>query len=199
MNFAVFVSGYGSNLQAIINAMERGELKGHIGLVVSDRKDAYALKRAEKANLKTLFIDPKHYANPQSFDRQVVIHLKEEKIEYIVLAGFMRILSPYFIKTYRNRIINIHPSLLPSFRGAHAIEEALAYGAKVSGVTVHFVDEKIDHGPIIIQKALAIRPHETKESLESRIHQVEHVIYPKAIDLLIHDRLKVMGRKVTIV
>ncbi len=199
MNFAVFASGFGSNLQAIINARERGELKGNIGLVVSDRKDAYALKRAEKANLKTLFIDPKLYANPQSFDREVVIRLKEETIEYIVLAGFMRILSPYFIKTFKNRIINIHPSLLPSFKGTQAIKDALTYGVKVTGVTVHFVDEKIDHGPIIFQKAIAIRPNETVETLEARLHQVEHAIYHKAIDLLVHGRLKVVGRKVHIV
>ena len=197
-NLAVFASGNGTNLQAIIQAVKDGEIPAKIALVVSDRADSYALKRAEKAEIKTLFVNPKDFTNRQSFDRDVVIHLKNENIDYIVLAGYMRLLSPYFIKEYHQKIINIHPSLLPNYKGMQAIKDALTYGAKVTGVTVHFVDEKMDHGPIIMQEPLKIRPEDTLDVLTQRVHALEHRVYPKAVELLVKGKLKVKGRQVQV-
>ncbi len=198
MRFAVFISGYGSNLQAIIDAVKQNQIKAELALVVSSKKEAYGLKRAEQAGIKTLFVDPVEFANRQSYDRQVLIHLKEEKIDFIVLAGYMRILTPFFVKKYPKRIINIHPSLLPSFRGVTAIKDALTYGVKITGATVHFVDEKMDHGPIILQESIKIALEDTKETLEQKIHKLEHRILPKSIELFVDGRLKVRGRKVEI-
>jgi phosphoribosylglycinamide formyltransferase 1 len=197
-NIAVFVSGNGSNLQSIISAVEAGKIKAAIGLVVSNKADAYALKRAERAGIPTLLISPKDFTNRQSFDREVVIQLKQRDIEYIVLAGYMLLLSPYFIKEYKHKIINIHPSLLPNFRGTEGIKDAMTYGAKVTGVTIHFVDEKMDHGPIIMQESIRIKSGDSLESLTERIHKIEHRTYPKAIELLVDGRLKIKGRRVEI-
>ena len=137
--------------------------------------------------------------NRQSFDREIMVHLKEEKIDFIVLAGYMLLLSPFFIKKYPHKILNVHPSLLPAFKGTHAIKDAFLYGAKTTGVTIHFVDDKMDHGPIIMQEALRIKETDTLEILEQKIHSVEHRLYPKAIDLLAQGKLKVEGRKVVLV
>lgn len=194
--FAVFVSGSGTNLQAIINAVKRGKIPAQIGLVVSDNKKAYALKRAQKANIKTLYVNPKSFPDRKKFDKEVLKHLKKERINFLVLAGFMRILSSVLLKSYPNKILNIHPALLPSFKGAHAIKDAFNYGVKVTGVTVHLVDDKVDHGPIILQEALEVRPKETLASLEKRIHALEHRLYPKAINLFIRGKVRVSGRKV---
>ena len=198
MNFAVFVSGNGTNLQAIINAIKKKVIKAHLALVVCDNSKAFALKRAQKANIKSVFVNPKAFADRVSFDKDLITHLKIEKIDFIVLAGFMRIFSPYFIKRYKNKILNIHPSLLPAFKGAHAIKDAFNYGSKVTGVTVHFVDEKVDHGPIIMQEMLVISPKDTLRKLEERIHKIEHKLYPKVIDLYVRGKLRVKGRKVLI-
>ncbi|MFC1510556.1 phosphoribosylglycinamide formyltransferase [Candidatus Omnitrophota bacterium] len=195
---AIFVSGNGSNLQAIIDAVKKKKIKAEIGLVFSNKRKAYALKRAEEAGVKTLFLNRKNYTNPQSFERDIVIQLKQEKIDYLILAGYMKILSPFFIKTYPKKIINIHPSLLPSFKGVRAIKDTMTYGVKVAGITVHFVDEKMDHGPIIMQQGFMIKDGETLEGLESKIHDLEHKIFPKVVALLVDGRLKVTGRKVTI-
>ena len=195
MNFAVFASGFGGNLQAIINAVKRRQIRADLKLVLSDRADAYALKRAQKANVPTVFIDPKNFKDRESFDRVVVAILKREKIDFVVLAGFMRILSPYFIKTFPNKILNIHPSLLPAFKGARAIHDAFDYGVKATGVTVHFVDEAVDNGAIILQESILIKPTDTLKSLEKKIHSVEHKLYPKAIDLFARGKLRVRGRK----
>ena len=193
MNFAVFASGFGGNLQAIINAVKRRQIRADLKLVLSDRADAYALKRAQKANVPTVFIDPKNFKDRESFDRVVVAILKREKIDFVVLAGFMRILSPYFIKTFPNKILNIHPSLLPAFKGARAIQDAFDYGVKATGVTVHFVDEEVDHGAVILQEAVPVSAQDTLDSLEAKIHKVEHRIYPKAIDLFASGKLKIEG------
>lgn len=198
MKFAIFVSGQGSNLQAIIEAVKAGEIKAELALVFSNNRKAYALERAQKAGIKTLFLDPKHYATPQSFERALVIHLKDEGIDFIVLAGYMRILTPFLIKIYAQRILNIHPSLLPSFKGVQGIKDAFTYGAKVTGVTVHFADEKMDHGPIILQEAVKITEKDTLESLAEKIHTLEHKLYPKAIQLFVDGHLKIKGRKVEI-
>lgn len=198
MRFAVFASGHGSNLQAIIEAVQKGTIKAELALVFSDSRKAFALKRAEAAGIKTLCLERKDYISPQSYDRDILIYLKEAKIDFIVLAGFMRLLTPFFIKEYHQRILNIHPALLPAFKGAQAIKDTFTYGAKVAGVTVHFADEKIDHGPIILQHAFKLSDKETLESLEARIHKVEHKLYPKAITLFVEGRLKIKGRKVKI-
>ena len=198
MKFAVLVSGNGSNLQAIIDAVKSGDIKAELALVFSDRRTAYALKRATEAGIKTLSLVRKDYATPQSYERDIVISLKEEGIDFIVFAGFMKVLSPFFIKTYPNGILNVHPSLLPAFKGARGIKDTFTYGTKVAGVTIHFVDDKMDHGPIILQQAFRVDKKETLKSLEARIHKVEHQIYPKAIALFVDGRLKIIGRKVQI-
>ena len=198
MKFAVFASGNGSNLAVIIEAVKSGDIKAELALVFSNRRKALALKRAEEAGIKTLVMDPKHYATKQSYERDMIIHLKEEGIDFIVLAGYMRILTPFFIKNYPSRIFNIHPSLLPSFKGMEGIKDTLTYGCKVGGVTVHFVDDKMDHGPIILQETVKITEDETLETLTEKIHKLEHKMYPKAVELFVEGRLKVRGRKVYI-
>jgi phosphoribosylglycinamide formyltransferase-1 len=195
MNFAVLASGNGSNLQAIIDAKKRGKIKGELKLVISDKADALALVRARKAGVKAvLFVDPKGFPSREDFDDELVAILRKEKVRLVVLAGFMRILSPVFIKAFRHKIINVHPALLPAFKGSHAVKDALAYGVKVTGVTVHFVDEQVDHGAIIAQAPVEIKPKDTVASLSTRIHKVEHVLYPKVVDLLLRGKLKVAGR-----
>lgn len=199
MKFAVLISGNGTNLQAIIDAVKAGNITAELAFVVSDREDAFGLQRAEHAGIKAMVFNPKNYTNRQSVDRDIAAFLKKEEIDLIVLAGYMRILTPFFIKQFPRKILNIHPALLPSFKGAQGIKDAFTYGVKVSGVTVHFVDEKMDHGPIIMQEAVAVEEHDTLETLEEKIHTVEHRIYPKAIQLLVEDRLKVVaGRKVEV-
>ena len=193
MNFAVFASGCGSNLGAIIEAVREKKISAQLTLVVSDKENAFALQRAKEANIPMVFIDPKKYSDRESFDRAIAGHLKKSAIDFVVLAGFMRILSPYFVQTYRNKIFNIHPSLLPAFKGAHAIRDAFAAGAKETGVTVHFVDEEVDHGAIILQEAVPISSQDTLETLEAKIHKVEHRIYPKAIELFARGKLKING------
>lgn len=198
MNIAVLCSGNGSNLQAIIDKAEDGYIAAKITLVVSDNKEAFALKRAQKAGIETLVLNPKEYATREAFDKEIIKDLQNREIGLVVLAGYMRLLSDHFIKTYRNKIVNIHPSLLPSFKGTHGIKDALLYGAKVTGPTVHFVDEKLDHGPIILQKAIELKDDDTEESLLERVHKEEHKIYPEAIKLFVEGRLKINGRRVVI-
>ncbi len=199
MNIAIFCSGFGSNLQAIIKAIRKGKIKANLALVLSDNKDAPALKRAKRAKIKTVFLDPKLFQGREDFDREVIKNLEQEKIGLIVLAGFMRIISPVLINRYPNKILNIHPALLPSFKGTHSIKEAFEYGSKITGVTVHFVDEKMDHGPIIIQGAVKVEDSDTLESLEAKIHKLEHKFYPEAIRLFTEGRLKIEDRRVKIV
>ena len=198
MNIAVLCSGNGSNLQAIIDKVGDGYISAKISVVVSDNKDAFALKRATKAGIEVFVLDPKGYDTRESFDREVIKKLQKKNIDLVVLAGYMRLLSDNFIKEYKNRIINIHPSLLPSFKGTHGVKDALEYGVKVTGPTVHFVDEKLDHGPIILQKAIEVKDDDTEESLLERVHKEEHKIYPEAIKLFAEGRLKINGRRVII-
>jgi phosphoribosylglycinamide formyltransferase 1 len=199
MKIAVFCSGSGTNLQAIIDSCKSGYIPSDIALVVCDKKDAFALSRAKAAGLETLLLDPKKFSSREDFDKEVILHLKKKKIDLVVLAGYMRLLSNHFVKEYRNRIINIHPALLPSFKGTHAIKDALKHGAKVTGATVHFVDEKLDNGPIILQKAVEIMDDDTEDSLLERVHKEEYRIYPEAIRLFVEGKLKVEGRKVKII
>ena len=198
MNIAVLCSGSGTNLQAIIDSVKSGYIPAKIALVVSDNKDAFALERARKAGIETLMLDKNDFKKREDFDREIVKNLKKKDVGLVVLAGFMRLLSAYFIKEYRHKIINIHPALLPSFKGTHGIKDALEYGAKVIGPTVHFVDEELDHGAIILQKAVDVNDGDTEETLLERVHAAEHKIYPEAIKLFAEGKIKMEGRKVKI-
>lgn len=196
MNIAVFASGNGTNLQAIIDAVNSGYIKATIAIVVSDNKDAYALERAKKAKIETLFIDPRIFKSKEDYDNAIIKYLKDQNVELVCLAGYMRVLTPYFVREYKDRIMNIHPALLPSFKGTNGVKDALDYGVKITGPTVHFVTEKVDAGPIIIQSAVEIKDDDTEDSLRERIHKEEHKIYPKAIKDFVEGRLEIRGRRV---
>ena len=198
INIGVLVSGRGTNLQAIIEAIEEGKIEGKIKIVISDNLDAYALKRAEQHNIETQYINHKEFKNREDYDKKIVETLENKEVELVVLAGYMRILSSYFIKAYKNKIINIHPALLPSFPGLRAQKQAVEYGVKISGCTVHFVDEGVDSGPIILQSAVEVSEDDTEESLAERILKEEHQIYSQAIQLFSQGRLIIKGRKVFI-
>jgi len=198
INIGVLASGRGTNLQAIIEAIEEGKIKGEIKVVVSDNPNAHALKRAQQYLIDTRYIDFKEFKNREEYDKEIIKTLKEKKIDLVVLAGHMRILGPYFIRTYKNKIMNIHPALLPSFPGLNAQKQAVEYGIKISGCTVHFVDEGVDSGPIILQKAVEVSDDDTEESLAEKILKEEHQIYPWAIQLFSQGRLMIKGRKVFI-
>lgn len=198
VNIGVLASGRGTNLQSIIKAIEEGKIEGRISIVISDNPDAYALKRAEQYNIDTRYINFKEFKNRENYDKEIIKILEEKKIDLVVLAGYMRILSPNFIKTYKNKIMNIHPALLPSFPGLHAQSQAVEHGVKVSGCTAHFIDEGVDSGPIILQKAVEVSDDDTEESLAKKILKEEHQIFPQAIQLFCQDRLIIKGRKVFI-
>lgn len=195
---AVFASGFGSNLQALIDYNNKHDLNGDIVLVFSNNKDAFALERAKKNNIKTVFMDPARYSSREQHDSEIIEMLEEEKIDLVVLAGYMLLLSQEFAHRFKNKILNIHPALLPSFKGTHGIKDAYRYGVKVTGVTVHFVDGCLDSGPIILQEAVDIDPDDSVEELEEKIHKVEHKIYPEAVKYFCEDRLEIDGRRVKI-
>lgn len=195
---AVFASGFGSNLQALIDYNNKHGLNGDIVLVFSNNKDAFALVRAKKNNIKAVFMDPTRYSSREKYDSKIIEMLEEEKIDLVVLAGYMFLLSQEFVHRFKNKILNIHPALLPSFKGTHGIKDAYRYGVKVTGVTVHFVDEDLDRGPIILQEAFPINPDDSVEELEEKIHKVEHKIYPEAVKYFCEDRLEIDGRRVKI-
>ena len=195
---AVLASGYGSNLQAIIDYITNDGLNGEIVLVFSNNKEAYALKRAEKSGIKIFCMSPEQFQSRKEYDRQLIKILKGEQVDLIVLAGYMLLVGPEFIAEFRNKIINIHPALLPAFKGTHGIKDAFEYGVRVTGVTVHFVNKELDSGPIIMQEAVYIKENDTLESLEAKIHKVEHKIYPLAVKYFCDDLLKIKGRKVVI-
>lgn len=198
VNIGVLVSGSGTNLQAIIEAIEAGKIKGKICIVISDNPDAYALKRANKHNIETQYINYKEFNDREEYDKIIVSALKERDCDLVVLAGYLKILTPYFINAYKNKIMNIHPALLPSFPGLHVQKKAIDHGVKVSGCTVHFVDEGLDSGPIIIQRAVEVKKDDTEETLTKRILKEEHQIYPRAIQLFAQERLTINGRRVII-
>ena len=195
MNFAVLASGSGSNLQAIIDAKKKGRICGDLRVVFSDKPDAPALERARKAGVKVVVsLRPADYPSREAFDTALIDILVREKIGLVVLAGFMRLLSPVFIKAFPFKIINIHPALLPEFKGAHAVRDALAAGVKTTGVTVHFVDEEVDHGPIIAQVPVKVRPKDTQATLLARLHQAEHKLYPDVLDRLLRGKIRAPER-----
>ena len=193
----VLCSGRGTDLQSIIDAIEAGQVPAEIAIVLTD-KEAYALERAKKAGIEAVCVDRKQFEGREPFEKALIEKLEAAGVTLVVLAGFMRILTPYFVGHFAGRIMNIHPALLPSFPGAHAHRDVLAYGVKVSGCTVHFVDEGTDSGPIIMQAAVPVLDDDTEETLGARVLKEEHRIYPECIRLYCEGKLKVEGRKVTI-
>ncbi|HHW13010.1 MAG TPA: phosphoribosylglycinamide formyltransferase [Firmicutes bacterium] len=193
---AVLVSGNGSNLEAIINAINTGRItNAKIVVVVSDKEEAYALVRAEKHKIPSHVFRRQDYPSREAYDRAMIAFLQEKQVDLVVMAGFMSLVTPEFVAAFRHRIMNIHPSLLPAFPGTRGVADALAYGVKVTGCTVHFVDEGMDTGPIILQEAIPVRPDDTVESLQARIHTLEHRLYPQAIDLWVRGKIKIIGRR----
>ena len=192
------ISGSGTNLQAIIDRIAARQLDCDLRLVVSNRPEAAGLARAEGAGVPTRVIDHRGFPAREDFDRAVVQALRDAGVELVVLAGFDRLISRVFLEAFPSRILNIHPALLPSFKGLHAQRQAVEYGVRIAGATVHFVDEHTDHGPIIVQGAVAVEPDDTEETLRARILAVEHEIYPLAIQLFAEGRLVIEGRRVVV-
>ncbi len=195
MNIGVLASGSGTNLQAIMEACEKVEIAGRVAVVMSDREEAFALQRAAKKGIPAHFLNPKSYQSREAYDGAAVALLQEYRVEVVALAGFMRLVSPYFVRMYPAKIMNIHPALLPAFPGTHGVEDALAYGVKVSGCTVHFVDEGLDTGPIILQAVVEVKDDDTAESLHQRIHKEEYRLYPRALDLFARGKIQLEGRR----
>lgn len=191
----ILCSGRGSNMQSIMAAIESGQIKAEIGIVLTDKPEARALQVASEAGIKSVCVNRKACSTQQEFEEKLVAELKSANVTLVVLAGFMRILSPYFVEAYRHRILNIHPSLLPSFGGAHAHRDVLAYGTKVSGCTIHFVDEGMDHGPIILQDTVPVLDDDTEDTLAARVLTKEHILYPKAIELFVDGRLELIDER----
>jgi len=190
---AVLASGTGTNLQALMDDPAVGP---HVVLVVSDRPEAKALERARGRGIETAVLEPKDFPDRPAHDRALKELLETKAVDLVALAGYMRLVGPEVIGAFPLRIVNVHPALLPAFPGTHSIDEALAWGVKVTGVTVHFVDEEMDHGPVLAQEALPVFPDDDRASLETRVHEVEHRIFPAAVRALIEDRVKVIGRVV---
>lgn len=202
-NLAILASGSGTNLQAIIDAIKKKKLKAKIKIVISNNSDAYALVRAKKNKIKPRHLSHKQFTFPQEFDRKLISILKKEKIDLIALAGYMKKLSPSVVRKFKNKIINIHPGLLPRFGGEgmfgiHVHEAVIESGSKTSGVSVHLVDEKYDHGPIIFQKEIPVKENDTPESLQKRVLKIEHQVYPYVIGLFARNKISIKGRKVYI-
>lgn len=188
----ILCSGRGSNMQSIMAAIASGQIKAEIGIVLTDKPEARALQLAGEAGIKSVCVNRRACATQREFEEKLVAELRAANVTLVVLAGFMRILSPYFVDAYRHRILNIHPSLLPAFGGAHAHRDVLAYGTKVSGCTIHFVDEGMDHGPIILQDTVPVLEGDTEETLAARVLKKEHVLYPRAIELFVDGRLELL-------
>ena len=202
LRVAALASGRGSNLQAIIDAIETGRVQAQIVAVISNKKDAIALERARKHGLSDVFVDPKPYAgrpdSREAYDRSLLEILQQHEVELVLLAGYMKIVTTVLVNAYANRMMNIHPSLLPSFPGLDVQKKAIDWGCKLAGCTVHFVTEGVDEGPIIIQAAVPIFDDDTPETLAARILVQEHKIYPRAVQLFAEGRLQVDGRRVLI-
>jgi phosphoribosylglycinamide formyltransferase-1 len=194
----VLVSGSGTNLQAIIDASESGGIDAEVKVVISDVPSAKALDRARKHKIPAVAVERKNFESKKAFETEIVKSLRDHGTELVCLAGFMRIIGDTLLGSFQNRIINIHPALLPSFPGLDGQEQAFDWGVKVSGATVHFVDEKTDHGPIICQTAVEVFEDDTVETLKARILEQEHIIYPKAIQLIAEGRVSIEGRCVHI-
>jgi phosphoribosylglycinamide formyltransferase 1 len=182
---AVFASGSGSNFQAIIDVVKAGELEADIAILVCDKPEAFAIERANAAHIPTFAFNPKEYGSKEAYEKVILEKLASYDVEFIVLAGYMRLIGPTLLGEYSGRIINVHPSLLPAFPGKDAIGQALAAKAKWSGVTIHYVDEGMDTGPIIVQERIRISEKETRESLQRKIQNIEHKLYPSILQMLL--------------
>ena len=198
VNFAVFCSGQGTNLQAMIDAAKKKRISAKLALVVCDNPGAHAIERARRAGIPVAVFDPEDFASKKELEAAVIGELNRGKIRLIALAGYMRILSDDFVRRYKNRILNIHPALLPAFRGGQAIKDALKYGVKVTGATVHFVSEEVDAGPIVLQAVCPVKNNDSEKTLLARVHKLEHKIYPEAIELFARGKLKAAGRRVIV-
>jgi phosphoribosylglycinamide formyltransferase-1 len=197
-NLVVLISGRGSNLKAILEAIKSGKINAKVSLVLSNKKDAKGLEIAKEYGIKTKFIDPSFFETRRGYDIYIAELIKKENPDFVVLAGYMRILSDEFIDAFEGKIVNIHPSLVPAFQGKNAQKQALDYGSLITGCSVHFVTKELDNGPVIIQAVVPVLPDDTEESLSNRILEYEHKIYPQAIKWLVEDRVVVSGRKVIV-
>ena len=192
---AVLASGEGTNLQALLDDPEVGPW---VVLALSDRADAGALERARAHSVEAVHVDPARFPARAAFDATVLQILREREVDLVALAGFMRVLGPEVVGAFRGRMLNVHPALLPAFPGTQAVADALKWGVKVTGVTVHFVDEQVDHGPVVFQEAIEVLPDDDRHSLEARVHEVEHRLFPAAVKALADGRLVVEGRNVRV-
>ena len=191
IKLGVLISGSGTNLQAIIDRIADGSIDASVELVVSSRASAYGLMRAQVAGIQTLTMDKSFYDEEHTADKIIAAEMRSRGVDYVIMAGYMRMVHEPLLDAFPNRIVNIHPALLPSFKGAHGIQDAYDYGVKVTGVTVHFADNRYDCGPIIAQRALAVQEGWTVDELEAEIHKIEHVLYPEVVGLLAQDRVRV--------
>jgi phosphoribosylglycinamide formyltransferase-1 len=198
LRLGILASGRGSNLQSIMDAAATGKIKAEVAVVISDNKDAFALERARQAGIPALHVNPKNFGSKNEYERAILKLLQEHGVQLVCLAGYMRIVGKVILDAFPNMVINIHPALLPSFPGLHGQQQAWEYGVKYSGCTVHFVDEGMDTGAIIIQAVVPVLDDDTADTLAARILEQEHIIYPEAIGLLAEGRLKLSGRKVLV-
>lgn len=197
LRIGILASGKGTDLQSIIDTSEKNMINAEVVVVISDNCDAFCLKRADKYNISCFFVDSKGLSK-EDYDKKIDKILEEKKVNLVVGAGYMKILSKYFIRKWYGKIINIHPALLPSFKGANGQGDAIDYGVKISGCTTHFMNEEVDSGPIILQAAVKVLPNDNRDKIAARILEVEHQILPRTIDLFEKGRLKINGRKVEI-
>jgi len=193
LRLAVLISGQGSNLQALIDATQRAGFGAEIVIVISNQPNAYGLERARKAGLSTKLIEHRAFASRDAFDDAIDGALRDARVDLVCLAGFMRVLGDAFVERWRDRLINIHPSLLPAFKGLDVHARVLSAGARISGCTVHYVRPEVDAGPIIVQAAVPVLPDDTVDALQARVHRVEHVIYPLAVELIAKGRVRIEG------
>lgn len=198
LNLGVLVSGRGSNLQAIIDAIESGKIPARISLVISDKDQAYALERCKRHGIESLVIKRKDFPSKEEFELRIAEELKAKGVELVVLAGFMRVLSGTFLRHFPDRVVNIHPSLIPAFQGLHAQRQAVEFGAKFSGCSVHLVDESVDGGPVIAQAVVPVLPEDTEDSLSERILSYEHKVLPQVVRWFADGRVRIEGRKVVV-
>ncbi len=198
MKIAVLASGRGSNFEAIAKAVKSGKINGEIAVLIVDRKNIGAIERAERLGINWIYVDPYSHPSREDYDRKIVSILKYLQVDLVCLAGYMKIVSEVFVDSFPNRIMNIHPALLPSFPGLKSHVKALKYGVKISGATVHFVDKGVDTGPIIVQVAVPVLPDDTPETLASRVLQFEHRIYPQAVKWFVEGRIEVKDRNVIV-
>ncbi len=198
LSLAILLSGNGSNFQAIVDSIDKGQLKAAIKIVISNNKNAFGLKRAKKNNIKNLCIDHKNFVDRESYDQRLIEIIEQEKVDFIVLAGFMRILGSNFVRNFPNKIINIHPSLLPKYPGLNTHKKVLENKDKEHGVTVHLVDEGLDSGPIICFMKINVEDEEKENDLENKIHKIEHYIYPKILSEFQEGKITTAGNKIRI-